>query len=439
VCAGRLIAIDDLGADGRDHLGLSTGIGGVTAFGLSPALDCISIITQEERPEAARSAVIRLAIARGISDAGNSAAFTALTVAVFQTTGSSTWISFTLLATFGVRGLVSLIAGSMGDRFDRKRLMIVCDLIAATVFGAMAFVDAPAGLVALAFVAAVGEPPSEATSAAAIPTLVGEERLGWANGLVSAGRNLGYTLGPVAGGAAAAAFGARWVFAANAVSFVPSALLVAGIPARFSAASDRSATSLSGLRVGLRTVVRDRVLRLLSLADGILVVGMGIVLVADLPLSTELGRGAFGYGVMYSAWGVGLVIGSFAGRWMTERTEPFWLLAGAVVLAAEGYAVAVVPWFWAIVALILVAGVGDALWLIATLGTRQRRTPDAMRSRVLAVSDGIIYLAFVPGFLLASPVLGAIGPRGAYAAFAVIATAAALALVPVWRWARQAT
>jgi hypothetical protein len=158
VCAGRLIAIDDLGADGRDHLGLSTGIGGVTAFGLSPALDCISIITQEERPEAARSAVIRLAIARGISDAGNSAAFTALTVAVFQTTGSSTWISFTLLATFGVRGLVSLIAGSLGDRFDRKRLMIVCDLIAATVFGAMAFVDAPAGLVALAFVAAVGEP-----------------------------------------------------------------------------------------------------------------------------------------------------------------------------------------------------------------------------------------------------------------------------------------
>ena len=92
-------------------------------------------------------------------------------------------------------------------------------------------------IVALAFVAAVGEPPSEAASAAAIPTLVGEERLGWANGLVSAGRNLGYTLGPVAGGAAAAAFGARWVFAANAVSFVPSALLVAGIPARFSAAT----------------------------------------------------------------------------------------------------------------------------------------------------------------------------------------------------------
>jgi MFS family permease len=390
---------------------------------------------QERRLAAARE-VRRLAFARGISVAGSGAAFTALTVTVYETTGSATWIATTLLLTFGVRGLASFFAGSVGDRFDRRRVMVACDLAGAALFGLMAAVQAPEALIGLAFLAAMVEVPFESASAAAIPILAGEERLSWANSMVSVGRNLGYTLGPVVGGAAAASIGAGWVFGANAVTFVASAALIAGIRSRMSGARDAEATSWIGVREGIARLVRDPVLRLLSLADAVLVLGMGLVLVADLPLATELGMGGFGYGVLYGAWGVGLVAGSFLGRRMTARTEPFWVLAGAMILAVQGVSVAVTPWFWVIVAITAVAGAGDSLWLISTLGTRQRRTPDAVRSRVLAASDGVIYLAFVPSFVFAGSVTAAIGPRGSYLVYGIAAATAAVALIPVWRWAR---
>ena len=382
--------------------------------------------------QSSRSAVRRLAVSRGVSVAGSSAAFTALGVAVYAATGSSTWISMTLLCTFGVRGVVSFAAGTLGDRFNRRTLMITCELIGSAVFAAMVMVDQPGVLIALAFLAAVAEPPFEAAAAAAIPSLAGEERLGWANGLVGFGRNLGYTLGPVVGGALAASVGAAWVFGANAVSFAISAAVIATLRADLSKARDVTATTWKGVRRGIELLVSHPVLRVLSLADAVLVVGMALILVADLPLSTELGRGAFGYGVMYSAWGVGMVTGSLAARWLTPRAERSWVFFGAVVLTVQAVAVALTPWFWVIVILILLGGLADSLWVVSTLSIRQRVTPDHVRSRVLAASDGIIYLAFLPGFLAAGPVISWVGPRGAYIAFGCFSAVAAAVLLPVW-------
>lgn len=83
--------------------------------------------------------------------------------------------------TFGVAGVLGPFAGALGDRFDRRRVMIWSEAVAASFFVLMALVDGPAVLIALAFGSAIAELPFFSASRAAIPNLVeggGGRRLG---------------------------------------------------------------------------------------------------------------------------------------------------------------------------------------------------------------------------------------------------------------------
>jgi predicted MFS family arabinose efflux permease len=78
-------------------------------------------------------------------------------------------------------------------------------------------------------------------------------------------------------------------------------------------------------------------------------------------------------------------------------------------------------------------GIGDAVGLVADQSIRQRRTPDDIRSRVMAVSDGAWQLALGVAFLIAGPVLALVGPQGTYSIGGAAAAITALALVPMLR------
>lgn len=158
-----------------------------------------------------KTAVRRLAVARLISITGGAAAYTALMFTVYELTGSPTWLSATLFLTFGVSGFIAPLAGAIGDRFDRRRVMIVSDLAGVAAFAAMAAARDPGWLLALAFVSAVVETPFWMASGAAIPNLVGPEDLSWANGLITLGRNAGIMVGPALGGLLVATIGPSWV------------------------------------------------------------------------------------------------------------------------------------------------------------------------------------------------------------------------------------
>ena len=104
---------------------------------------------------------------------GSQAAFAALAYIVYRLTDeSAAWLSLTLLLTMGVQGLVQPIASWFGDRFDRRRVLVVSDLLAATGFVALAFARTPGQLVAIACLTAILEAPVWAVAAAAVPNLV---------------------------------------------------------------------------------------------------------------------------------------------------------------------------------------------------------------------------------------------------------------------------
>src|ERR671930_131669 len=182
---------------------------------------------------APRAAVLRLALTRVISITGGAAAYTALMFTIFIETRSAAWLTLAALATFGAEGLFGPVGGILGDRLDRKRVMIVCELIGAVCFGAMALLHSPGSLVLFSFLSALAEPAFISASAAAIPNLVGEDLIAWANGTVSLGRNLGILVGPLIGGLLVSRIGASWVFGINAVSFAISAAIIATVKGRF--------------------------------------------------------------------------------------------------------------------------------------------------------------------------------------------------------------
>lgn len=388
-----------------------------------------------------KTAVRRLAAGRLISVTGGAAAYTALGFTIWDKTHSPWMQSLSLLLTFGVAGLLGPLGGALGDRFDRRRVMVISELVAAGFFAAMALADDPGLLIALAFGSAVAELPFFSASRAAIPNLLqDDEHLSWANSLVTVGVHSGIAVGPVIGGVLLGVFGdASWVFGINAVSFVVSVLITLTVHGRFQ--DERRAgesEEYDGITAGLTFLWQDSVLRRLSLAWLVFVLGMGMGMVADAPLAEEFGAGELGFGLLIACWGLGSVLGSAAGRWMNARTEPLWLVGGAFGIAVAAFGVGSAPLFALVLLSLLVMGTSDGLTIVAENGMMQRRTPDAIRSRTMAAFEAIISLGLAVSYIVAGPVLHAVGPQAVYLIGGVAALAAAFMLLPL-RGLRQST
>ena len=358
---------------------------------------------------------------------------------------SAIWLSLTLLLTMGVQGLVQPFASWLGDRFDRRRVLVISDLCAAVGFVGLAFARTPGQLVALAMVTAVLESPVWAVAGASIPNLVEEEDLPWANGQVAIGRHLGSFIGPLLGaqlvvllagdGAsperllAAGAF----VFGLNAASFVFSAWLIGSTPGRFN--DERSGKSEHpGVRAGFRYAMSDPVLRAILIGWSVLLLGVGLILVAELPYADEFGKGVFGFGLISALWGGGAALGAvFAARWLTAKREPRTLLVsvllGGVIMFAIGWS----PIWIVALALMVIEGICEGFASVAEQGLLQRRTPDDVRSRVAGAVEAATLIALAISLTAGGPIVEALGPRAAYYVGGTMTVLAALIMAGALR------
>ncbi|MDQ4098105.1 MAG: MFS transporter [Actinomycetota bacterium] len=385
---------------------------------------------------APKRAVRRLAGARVVSLLGTGAANVALLITMYERTGSAAWVSGTLVATHGVQVFFALFTASLGDRFDRRRLMIACEVGGSACYAAMVFAHAPVALLTVALFGAVVASPFHASSAAAIPNLVGPEHLSWANSMVGVGRNLGMTFGPVLGGFITAAFGPGAVFGANAVSYLISAAVIATIHGRFSGL--REGTEDHRIAAGLGFLWRDRLLRTLMLAEAVLVLGLGLIQVARVPLVESFGLGSVALGLLDALWGAGLLIGSLAARTLNARREPVTFVVGLAGVAVATMAIGASPWFVPIVGFNFLVGLADSMDLIAGQGIRQRRTHDAVLSRVIAANSSICVVAQMVGYGASGVLIPVIGPQGIYLLCGLVVAASAVICVPAVRLARPA-
>ena len=383
-------------------------------------------------PLPSRSAVRRLAVARLISITGGGAAYAALNYTIYERTGSAAWVAAALLLTFGVVGVIAPPAGMLGDRFDRRTVMIVSDVAGALCFGTMALGQDPAWLLVWAFLSAVAEAPFWSASEAAIPNVAGLEHLSWANSLLGVSRSAGITLGPALGGALLALTSASGVFAINAVSFLVSALIIATVRTNFAVEREHE-EEYRGLRAGFSFLLHDRVLRTLIFAWIVFISGMGMSMVADVPLAQAFDAGSFGYGMLITAWGGGGILGSLMARRMPIGAEGTWLVVAGLVIAAMGIAIGLSPSFVLIVVLLFVFGIADGTTFVAEQNLRQRRAPDAVRSRVAAAFTGVLHVMLALSYVAAAFVVPWMGAQPTYVVGGVTAGLAVIVLVRMRR------
>ena len=131
--------------------------------------------------------------------------------------------------------VLSIPAGFAADRFDRRLVLLVTDLLRGACMLAMAWlvaIDGPiAGIVGLAVLAACGSAFFYPTIGAYIPNLVRDEReLGPANGAWASLDNLGYVVGPAIGGLLVAGGGAVFALLINAATFAVIAAILWRLP-----------------------------------------------------------------------------------------------------------------------------------------------------------------------------------------------------------------
>src|SRR5262249_54845648 len=157
------------------------------------------------------------------------------------------------------------------------------------------------------------------------------------------------------------------------------------------------------------------------------------VMVAELPLATSFGAGSFGYGLISAAFGAGGLVGALAGRRLTPSNERSALVAASFVTAAFFAAVAGAGAFWMVLIAMVVSGCSDGIVDVAVELTFQRRSPDAVRSRVLAGLEGTFLIAFATSFLFAGAFVNAFGPKAAYALAGSGCLVTAVLLTPLLR------
>jgi MFS family permease len=188
-----------------------------------------------------------------------------------------------------------------------------------------------------------------------------------------------------------------------------------------------------GITAGLRFIWRDRPLRVMVIAWTVFLLGAGMGMVADAPLAEHFGAGSAGFGLLIACWGLGSVVGSLAGRKLTERTEPAWLVLGAAGIAVAGLGIAFAPTFEVVLVALLIMGMSDGISIVAEQGIMMRRSPDAVRSRVMAGFDALLSLGIALAYVFAGPVLEWLGPKGVYGVGGVSAAVAAVLLLPILR------
>jgi MFS family permease len=341
----------------------------------------------------------------------------ALTADITARTDSPWWVSLLFIVTFLPSIVVGLVAGPLIDRLSRKRLIVEADIVRFGVFGALPFVHSPSGIIVLAAIAGFANSIFRPAVLAGVPNLVEQDDLAHGTSLLQATDWAAAAIGPVLGGLIVSASGADTVYWINAATFLFSAALILRIPARF-LQSEQAITRghWRDLADGVAAFKHSAALMTALVAFGFAMFAVGLNNVAEIFLAEHaLHRGAFGYGLLWTATGIGLVIGSLVSGSLLDRRElrvayPLSFVPWAIGLLAAGLA----PNIWVAVAAMVVSGFGNGLAFPLTVVIVQRSTTDQLRGRVFTVIISAHNAVLGAAMVAAGALTEGVGPRWTY-------------------------
>jgi MFS family permease len=285
---------------------------------------------------------------------------------------------------------LGVVSGTFADRYDRKRLMLVTQLILALITLGLGLLDHSGRveawqIYAFTFISATVGTFDGPARQALFPSLVPRAVLPNAvalNSLLWKGAAL---LGPTLGGIAISLLGTSGAFFANAASFM--AVVVALLLMRTtSPATEKRRNFVHETRAGLSYILSQPVILALSVMEA-----ASSVFGLDHAMLTILARdvfqvGAHGFGFLQSARGLGAVIGSTFFIAMGQRPAQGRILLVSALLYGAGFAFfGLAPNFTLALILLAFVGVTDTIWSAARGTMIQLITPDRYRGRMMGI------------------------------------------------------
>jgi MFS family permease len=392
-------------------------------------------------------------LAQVVSQLGDGMFTTAIALAVLNRTNSGTALSLTVIAQFLPFLFLGIVAGALVDRWERRRTMVVSDIMRGVIvlllpllhfFGALhaysyavvAFLLTTAGL--------FFDPAKNAL----IPTLVSRAALVRTNALLESTRQVLFVAGPAVGGVLIALIHLSGVFIADGVTFFLSALILSGVPrvrredAPIPVGEDE--TPGESLRMAIRRgfdyIRTNRLLRL--------IVGIGSALnffLSPLPIliplffTQVLHTGPSAFGAAISIIFVGFLIGAVLVGAFATRVGKGWLTVFGVLIAGVATGLfALGPPVIVVLGLALLGGVAIGALNVCESTVIQEHAPDQMRGRVFAVYESVSQGGRAIAVALSGVLADLIGVSSLFLAVGVLVLicGGALALSPTIRAAK---
>ena len=329
--------------------------------------------------------------------------------------------------------LLGLPAGALVDRWNRKRLMIVCDAGRALALGSIPLALALgrltlAQLYIVALLEGVLNVFFNLAETAALTRVVTRDQIPAATTLNEVTLSTGSMLGPALGGLIFA-IGQGFAFLADAVSYAVSVVSVWFIRAELSASQAAGRNRLvDDIRAGVVWLWRHPLLRLLALiTGGTVMIESGYMLVVII-LAERMGASSAVTGLVLGAGGVGSIVGAVLSGPAMRR-----LTFGQIAMG--------VHWIWALLlplyalapnplalAAITAAAYGiTPIFFVAQYSYRLSNIPDELQGRVNGVFRLLQFGGQPLGLALAGLLSQVIGPVRTVLVFAALLALLALA------------
>lgn len=311
---------------------------------------------------------------------------------VYNLTNSAFDLGMIGLMQFVPAALLMFIGGHVADRYDRRRIAQICQLVAATMAAFLAWgsfagwLHVPQIFAAVAVLGAVSAFEGPATSAL-LPSVAPEGLFQKATAMSTAALQVAVISGPVLGGLAyAIAPGVPYTM--MAAFWLLSALLNGAITLERPVEDDEEPPTIGALFAGVAFVRRSpTILGAISLDLFAVLLGGATAL---LPIYARdiLHTGAWGLGILRGAPAIGaLLMTAVLARHALDRRVGVRMFQAVIVFGIGTMVFALSHWIWLSLPALAVMGAADTVSMVIRSGLVQLGTPDAMRGRVGAVKS----------------------------------------------------
>jgi MFS family permease len=309
---------------------------------------------------------------------------------IYDLTGSAFDLGMVGLVQFLPTALLVFVAGHTADKFERKRVVQLCQLAEAATalflcWGSYGGWLTGVHIYIATFVLGIAGAFESPTIAALLPLIAPQGSLQRATALSSAAAQVATITGPALGGIAYA-FAPGLPYGLMLAFWLLSAVLTGGIRVTEPEAT-RDAATADDIFAGVRFIRNNSaILGTISL-DLFAVLFGGVTALLPIYARDILMAGPFGLGILRAAPAVGaLLMTTILARHAIERRAGLRMFQAVIVFGVATVVFALSHWMWLSVLALAVLGAADTVSVVIRFSLVQLSTPNDMRGRVGAVN-----------------------------------------------------